>query len=199
MQDAKIQSEPTKSIKTKNPINLEDIIFILSIIFLLLGFILELLNVATGIFTLILNTFSTIILSWIMTKKSAKQEFTKQQEELARLSFRHLGDVERSILGLEQSLIDFRVEHEDVKADPDLIKDYYYFVKNLSDRIGDARNGIESNKLNWYDMLSEDEKIRINSKMEPETKIEKAFFPDVKSVFSSEINEQGKHKSANNA
>lgn len=125
---------------------LDDFVLFLSALILLVSMVLDFFNVTEGTATLMLNIFTTLVFSWLLTKKSSEMEFKKQQERLAKLSHRHLCGVEASILSLGQSIKDY-----DGYDDNE-------FLQGLSGRIEDVQNGIQSNEADWEDMLSEEYK-----------------------------------------
>lgn len=121
---------------------LDDFVLFLSALILLVSMVLDFFNITEGTATLMLNIFTTLVFSWLLTKKSSEMEFKKQQERLAKLSHRHLCGVEASILSLGQSIKDY-----DGYDDNE-------FLQGLSGRIEDVQNGIQSNEADWEDMLS---------------------------------------------
>lgn len=121
---------------------LDDFVLFLAALFLLISIILDFFHITDGTATLMLNVFTTLVFSWLLTKKSSEMEFKKQQERLAKLSHRHLCGVEASILSLGQSIKDYDGYDDDE------------FLQGLSGRIEDVQNGIQSNEADWEDMLS---------------------------------------------
>lgn len=123
---------------------LDDFVLFMAALFLLISIILDFFGITDGTATLMLNVFTTLVFSWLLTKKSSEMEFKKQQEGLAKLSHRHLLDVETSLLSL--GLI--------IKENETF--DNNEFLQGLLGRLEDVQNGIKSNEADWEDMLSEE-------------------------------------------
>lgn len=145
--------------------NLENIILILALVMFTISLAMDYFKKTNGISVSLLNFFATIIFSWILTKKSSGLSFKIEQEKLAKLSYRHLGDVEKSVLGLEQNIRDYLDENVHKHQNNDSSS---YFLGSLLNRTEDIRNGILSNKEDWFDMLSNEEKDRIRERDDPE-------------------------------
>lgn len=144
--------------------NLEDVILVMSGMIFIVATILDVTNLIKGISLGFLNIFATVIFSWLLTKKSSEFTFKKEQEKLAKLSHRHLGDVEKAILGLEQSIIDFK----NTNQKEEINYQFQCLIHSLNGRIEAIKNGILSNKEDWYDMLSKEYRNEMEHKTDPE-------------------------------
>ncbi len=110
--------------------------------------------------SILLSFFSTVIVSWLISNDASEKENErtnkKKQEDLAKVSHRHLGDVERSALSIEQYIKDFTYDfesHQDMSADAILL-----FLKSLDSRMDDLKDRITSTNRDWYDLLADDVK-----------------------------------------
>lgn len=157
-----------KQVKNMLLKNLEDIILIISGAIFIIATVLDSLKIIQGISLGFLNIFATIIFSWLLTKKSSEFAFKKEQEKLAKLSYRHLGDVEKAVLGLEQSIINYTSSTKDNDMATSKEHSVECLIHSLQGRIESIKNGILSNKEDWYDMLSEEYKGEMNEKLDPE-------------------------------
>lgn len=81
------------------------LVLIMAIVFLAVSLYMSFvdLNVATAL----LSFLSTVIVSWLISNMTNEKETKKKQEGLAKVSHRHLGDVEKSALSIEQYIKDF--------------------------------------------------------------------------------------------
>ena len=147
--------------------NLDKVMLVATTCILAICIIVETLGFADYISLSFVNIYSSIIFSWLLTKFSAETEFKKKEEDMAKLSFRHLGDVEKTILTAEQKVRDFITgERLGGKLDGKL----EYFLEGVIDKIELIKIGIATNKEDWFDMLAEGYKGEINKRQDPEAK-----------------------------
>lgn len=105
--------------------------------------------------SILLSFFSTVIVSWLISNDASEKENErtnkKKQEDLAKVSHRHLGDVERSALSIEQYIKDFTYDfesHQDMSADAILL-----FLKSLDSRMDDLKDRITSTNRDWFENI----------------------------------------------
>lgn len=94
-----------------------------------------------------INVFGSVIFSWILTKKSSKEEFRKEQEELALRSFRHINYIEAAANTAYKKL-------ESYKKGDHLDENTKLILDNAMDQIKYIQGGINTCKLDWLDMIS---------------------------------------------
>lgn len=143
--------------------NLENFIMMGCGVAFILFVSLDMLKLAEGVSLAYMSTFSSIIFAWLLTKKSSELTVKKEQEKLAKLSHRHLGGVEKAILGLEQSIID------QLQVVTKMDNETQYLLNNLKSRIEYIKDGVKSNKQDWYDMLADDYKEELEQAKDPES------------------------------
>lgn len=118
-----------------------------------------------------LSFLSTVVISWIMTKKSSRGDFEKEQQKLAKVSFRHLGDVEKTALRLEQSIKDQIHSYKGKKGSNLSAEEVVSFLKVLDSRIDDLKDRIKSTNQDWFDLLAKEEQDKIASSADPEDSV----------------------------
>lgn len=114
-----------------------------------------------------LSFFSTVIVSWLISNKANEREAKKQQEGLAKVSHRHLGDVEKSALSIEQYIKDFTYDFAYHETSYDV---FFLFLKSLDSRMDDLKDKIASTNRDWYDLLSDEVKKEIRDAENPEAR-----------------------------
>lgn len=99
-----------------------------------------------------INIFGSVVFSWLLTKKSSKVEFKEREEELALKSFRHINYIESAAntayKKIEQYL-DLEVELDNSTK---------LMLSSAMDQIKYIQGGINTCKMDWHDMLSNEEK-----------------------------------------
>lgn len=131
----------------------------------------------------LLSFFSTVIVSWLISNMANEKEAKKKQEGLAKVSHRHLGDVEKSALSIEQYIKDFTHDFaggEGASYDATLL-----FLKSLDSRMDDLKDKITSTNRDWYDLLAEEVKREIKDAEDPEAKFIKLESMRMPEFFSA--------------
>lgn len=103
--------------------------------------------------SIVINVFSSVVFSWLLTKKSSKIEFKEQEEELALRSFRHINYIESAANTAYKKI-------EQYLDDPDIDLDINtkLMLSSAMDQIKYIQGGINTCKMDWHDMLSQEEK-----------------------------------------
>lgn len=101
--------------------------------------------------TIVVNTFGSVVFSWLLTKKSSKVEFKEQEEALALRSYRHINYIE-SAANTAYKKIQKYVEEEELGSREKLM------LNSAMDQIKYIQGGINTCKMDWHDMLSDEEK-----------------------------------------
>lgn len=142
-------------------------ILVMGIIFL--GISLFLCFDQPSVASMLFNFFTTVIVSWLISNLANEKTFKKKQEDLAKVSHRHLGDVEKSALSIEQSIKDFK-HILVVRNNPDEIATLM-FLDTLDSRMDDLKDRIKSTNRDWYDLLADNVKKEIDEMEDPEAKL----------------------------
>lgn len=174
--------------------NLDDFMLIVSILIFITCIIYDSLNPNSDISIQYLNIFSTLIFSWLLTKKSTEIQCKREQEKVAKISYRHLGDLEYTVLTAEQYIKDC------LKSDSHLEKSSIIVLERVEDKINLIKHGLNTNKEDWYDLLDAnykhelEEKANKNQENPPtDVLIENATY---KTIFEDEIQDTYKDKDA---
>lgn len=102
--------------------------------------------------TVTINIFGSVVFSWLLTKKSSKIEFKEQEEELALRSFRHINYIDSAANTAYKKIEKYLETANDLNTDAQLI------LNSAMDQIKYIQGGISTCKMDWHDMLSDDEK-----------------------------------------
>ena len=103
--------------------------------------------------SIVINTFGSVVFSWLLTKKSSKVEFKEQEEALALRSYRHINYIE-SAANTAYKKIQKYVDEEELGSSEKLM------LNSAMDQIKYIQGGINTCKMDWHDMLSDEEKER---------------------------------------
>ncbi|MCM1246467.1 MAG: hypothetical protein NC293_12570 [Roseburia sp.] len=149
-------------------IKLEDIILAASFLGAFACFGLALVG-KTEISLQILNFYLSFVFSWLLTKKSSQNEFLKMQHKVAKNTYRHIEDVETTVLITIQRMNDLieRIKDDTV---PDITQGD---LDGVMDDLYSILTGIRSNKDDWKDMLKKSYREKIKSQEDPEGRLEK--------------------------
>lgn len=96
--------------------------------------------------------FGSVIFSWLLTKKSSRLEFKRQEEELALRSFRHINYIESAANTAYKKIEQY------LGANASLDSNAKLMPGSAMDQIKYIQGGINTCKMDWHDMLSEEEK-----------------------------------------
>lgn len=70
----------------------------------------------------ILNVFSSVVFSWLLTKKTSIKDFKEKEEELALRSYRHINYIESAANTASGTIDKYASEHNnDINAETKLI------------------------------------------------------------------------------
>lgn len=146
--------------KDISAIKLDTFFFYISILALLFSFVAQGLGVLSNLSGVVLNIFTTMIFSWLLTKSSSKAEFKEQEEQLAKRSYRHMSGIasetKRSIEVLRGVL---ESTQDEVQQST---------LKNTLNQLIYIHSGISLCNEDWYDLLSADDQTKAdNAKDEP--------------------------------
>lgn len=110
----------------------------------------------------ILNVFSSVVFSWLLTKKTSIKDFKEKEEELALRSYRHINYIESAANTASGTIDKYASEHNnDINAETKLI------LSSAKEQIKYIQGGINTCKMDWYDLLSEEEQDKRNHRETP--------------------------------
>ena len=108
-----------------------------------------------------INIFGSIVFSWLLTKKSSKSEFKKQEEKLAKRSYRHINFIDSAAKTAYTEIQDYLSEkNQELNSEAKLM------LSKAMDQIKLIQGGINTNKMDWQDMLSEEEQKKCKDNYE---------------------------------
>lgn len=158
--------------------NMDNYVIIGSLILLVFSIYLSTTDENNAIALIILNIFSSIIFSWLLTKKTSIKDFKEKEEELALRSYRHINYIESAAKTASGTIDKYISEHNDITAEMQLI------LLNAKENIKYVQGGINTCKMDWFDLLSAEEKGKHNEEMNKD-------FGTVSTVISdAEINQE---------
>lgn len=99
-----------------------------------------------------INVFASVVFSWLLTKKSSKEEFREQEQELALRSFRHINYIESAANTAYKKIENY------ISDDVELDEKAKLMLSSAMDQIKYIQGGINTCKMDWHDMLSDEEK-----------------------------------------
>ena len=100
-----------------------------------------------------INIFGTIVFSWLLTKKSSKEEFKEHEQDLALRAYRHINYLETAANSAYKTL-------EDFKGDEAISKEVKLMLSNAMSQIKYIQGGINTCKMDWADMLSPEQRLK---------------------------------------
>lgn len=169
--------------------NLDDIIAFSSAIIFVVCTIYDCTHKNSDISIQYLSIFSTLIFSWLLTKKSTEIQCKKEQERVSKVSYRHLSDIEYSVLTAEQYVKDCLLDDELGTSQKDVLE-------RVKDKILSIKQGLDTNKEDWYDFLDEtykkemDDKAKNHEENPPANIINKNM--DIKTIFLDDVKKMQK-------
>lgn len=129
----------------------------------------------------ILSFYVSFIFAWLLTKGSAKNDFKRMQHKVAKNTYRHIEDVETTVLITKKRI-------EELCGNKDVTKGE---LQGIVDDLNSILTGIRSNKDDWKDMLKKSYRKKIDSQDDPEGKLEKLKSPpnpsELQEIFKDEL------------
>lgn len=132
--------------------NMDNYVIIGSLILLVFSIYLSTINENSTVAIVILNIFSSIVFSWLLTKKTSIKDFKEKEEELALRSYRHIDYIESAANTASGTIDKYISEHGDISAEMKLI------LANAKEQIKYVQGGIKTCRMDWFDLLSVEEK-----------------------------------------
>lgn len=138
-------------------INLDNFILILSFLIVCGSIYFSTINRLEKFASVAINVFASVIFSWLLTKKSSKEEFREQEQELALRSFRHINYIESAANTAYKKIENY------LSDDVELDEKAKLMLSSAMDQIKYIQGGINTCKMDWHDMLSDEEKEHYKS------------------------------------
>lgn len=111
----------------------------------------------------ILNFYVSFIFAWLLTKGSSQKDFKKMQHKVAKNTYRHIEDVETTVLITKNRVEKLCGEETAIQGE----------LQGIVDDLNSILTGIRSNKDDWKDMLKKSYRDKINAQEDPEGKLGK--------------------------
>lgn len=143
-------------------INMDNYIIIGALMLLIFSVGLSVTESNSALAIVILNVFSSVVFSWLLTKKTSIKDFKEKEEELALRSYRHINYIESAANTASGTIDKYASEHNnDINAETKLI------LSSAKEQIKYIQGGINTCKMDWYDLLSEEEQDKRNHRETP--------------------------------
>lgn len=138
-------------------VNMDNYIIIGSLILLVFSIGLSISTADNSLAVVILNIFSSIIFSWLLTKKTSIKDFKEKEEELALRSYRHINYIESASNTASGIIGKYASGHDDKTSEETRL-----ILSSAKEQIKYIQGGINTCKMDWFDLLSEVEQNKIN-------------------------------------
>lgn len=142
-------------------LNMDNYVTVGSLILLVFSIGISISNTESALAIVILNVFSSIIFSWLLTKKTSIKDFKEKEEELALRSYRHINYIESAANTASCTFDKYASDHNDIDAETKLI------LSSAKEQIKYIQGGINTCKMDWFDLLSAEEQNKRNIVVDP--------------------------------
>ncbi len=130
----------------------------------------------------ILNFYLSFIFAWLLTKGNAQKDFKKMQHKVAKNTYRHIEDVETTVLIAKKRIEELCKKEQVTQGE----------LQGIADHLNSILTGIRSNKDDWKDMLKKGYRAKMDGQDDPEGRLEKLKpqldSSELQKVFTSELN-----------
>ena len=137
--------------KDKAFINMDNYVIVVALLLLIFSIGLSITGIEQNLAIVILNVFSSVVFSWLLTKKTSIKDFKEKEEELALRSYRHINYIESAANTASQALEQYAYSSDDITPEVKLI------LSSAKEQIKYIQGGINTCKMDWFDLLSEEE------------------------------------------
>ncbi len=163
-----------KSSGKKFHISMECSIMVSSGIITICAIFFQTFNMLEAFSSAVITAFSGVIFSWLLTKMSSKEDWEKQEQNLALRSYRHIDYIE-SASKTAQQMIKQYIDGDKKNTTTPEIK---LILSDAMDYIGYISGGIKTCKMDWYDLMSPEEQQKVSSaeSSDPTAKITDTIF-----------------------
>ena len=142
--------------------NMDNYIIIGSLILLIYSIGLSATEKTSPFAVVIINIFSSIIFSWLLTRKTSIKDFKEKEEDLALRSYRHINYIESAANTASCTIMNYISQHTDLSQESKLL------LSNANQQIKYIQGGISTCKMDWFDLLSEAEQNKRQHNNPPE-------------------------------
>ncbi|RHQ36306.1 hypothetical protein DWY84_01590 [Clostridium sp. AF27-2AA] len=132
-------------------INMDNYVIVVALLLLIFSIGLSITGIEQNLAIVILNVFSSVVFSWLLTKKTSIKDFKEKEEELALRSYRHINYIESAANTASQALEQYAYSSDDITPEVKLI------LSSAKEQIKYIQGGINTCKMDWFDLLSEEE------------------------------------------
>lgn len=151
----KAHNAPNKNeVLYKAFINMDNYVIVVALVLLIFSIGLSISGVEKDLAIVVLNVFSSVIFSWLLTKKTSIKDFKEKEEELALRSYRHINYIESAANTASQALEQYANSNEEINTEVKLI------LSSAREQIKYIQGGINTCKMDWFDLLSEEEQSK---------------------------------------
>ena len=157
--------------------NLDNYVMIVSALIVVVSIVLSVQGEIEAFASVTINIFGTIVFSWLLTKKSSKEEFKAHEQDLASRAYRHINYLESAANSAYKTL-------EEFSNDEDNSKEVKLMLNNAMNQIKYIQGGINTCKMDWVDMLSPEQQSKCRD--DRYSKIDDSEFGTVDIVFADE-------------
>lgn len=133
--------------------NLENYVLGVSGLIVVVSIILSVTGGIEAFASVTINVFGSVVFSWLLTKKSAKEEFREHEQDLALRAYRHINYLDTAANSAYKSLDEFY-------NDEGINKEVKLMLNNAMNQIKYIQGGINTCKMDWVDMLSPEQQSK---------------------------------------
>ena len=138
--------------------NLDNFVLLLSAIVVICSICYESVHEESTFATSAINIFGSIVFSWLLTKKSSKSEFKKQEEKLAKRSYRHINFIDSAAKTAYTEIQDYLSEkNQELNSEAKLM------LSKAMDQIKLIQGG--TIQIKWIGRICFQKKSRKNAKI----------------------------------
>jgi len=142
----------------KDFLAIDFLIVLLSLFFLSASIVISTFGLLEELVTTAMTFFSSIIFSWLLTKENSKADLKAQEQELAKKSYRHINYLEKAA-DTAGKTIDQYITGQDAE----LTAEVKLVLSRAMDQIGYIQGGINTCKMDWFDLLSKEDQHRLTN------------------------------------
>lgn len=112
-------------------VNIDNYIIVIAVMLLIFSVGLSVTEKESTLAIVILNVFSSVIFSWLLTKKTSIKDFKEKEEELALRSYRHINYIESAANTASGTIDKYALEHKK-DITPELLTQLFIFLLQFS-------------------------------------------------------------------
>ena len=132
---------------------LDNVVLYISFIGAVVCLIFGIFNKEDSINVQILGFYTSFIFSWLLTKRSSKEEFKDTQNDIANNTYRHIQDIETAAVVAKNRVAEL------LNKDKDSVKTG---LEGILDNLEIILKGIRTNEEDWKNMMNEESRKKID-------------------------------------